>query len=62
VVRAPSQNKWRTIAEILSSTHGRKTEAKSADHYFIGPNLEADERIGAECRSDGYIDRVARLT
>src|SRR6202030_1003147 len=36
-----------------------KTGAKSADRYFIGPNLEASERIGAERRSDGYINRVA---
>jgi hypothetical protein len=29
VVRAPSQNKWRTIAEILSSTHGRQRQKPS---------------------------------
>jgi len=33
----------------------------SAVHHLIGPNLEADERIGPEGRGDGYIDRVATL-
>jgi hypothetical protein len=47
---ASSEDRWRTIAGILSSFHGRQdvksarqnTGASSASHYLIGPNLEAD--------------------
>jgi hypothetical protein len=36
------------IAVASAVTIAEKTEAKSAGHYLIGPNLEADERVGSE--------------
>jgi hypothetical protein len=40
-------------------TIAAKTEAKSAGRYLIGPNPEADERIGSEGVGDRYVGSVA---
>src|SRR5580658_3797341 len=34
-------------------------QSQSAYHDFVGPDLEADERVGSERRRDGNVDCVA---